>query len=868
MRKKIWTQQRSKGLSRALQIFLGLLIVVHTHTSAETLQFQTVDQGLFGPDSTVIEKTFLPLTLASDATAYDDSVSPPVPTATKVGEIYHDIPTTVPLSVLQGAWNQALQTCTGYRYSQSFSVGWPGQCTISSPYTVSPTTSECISGNVNRTKSVTCCTTPLDQASNGCNTNPFTGKKLQKTVTVTVNRSFGGIGPEPTQASPQPFSVGAEVSYLASYDVGLELAMRLDSGTVDVDYQTDANLTVSQAAAKTGDVVTLSATHTPNANALKMVSRYPSISFAYQYFIDAQAYISAEYAHMSPTGTQIHTTQTVFDYSTANLPDADSQGRLVGELVSIELSLGDKAKMSIFNDNPAVLDELADFPNGLEFEIPISFTKAITYPYNSCENTAGGEVCPSVIPQITTDLIEISVSIPLMNTPADVGEFDAGYVDFENSAPLLPLIDELIDHSTEFEGASAGDLVSTTPVGFRKLLDGGFVGNLALEDAKLSTDFARLDLDLDGILSALTPPPVVAPLPPKNPLGGNFSFGSAPDPDQPTAVKPALTIEYNFLDIDFANWFSLDQSLIFSPQMMVLLEFSPAVRIKLAGETEFSAEPMASVEMTVEAFQNSELEFLQPDGGVQITPVYSLRNNRFRNLTGVKWTSGLQQSLGQLKVEGVIPAILGGALGLPPLNVSLLQTTLASPPVHLGNLFDTDHTLGGFVDVPGQAITVQDANIDSDEDGMPDWYEQQEGLNTNADDSAADLDGDGLTNLEEFELGLLASNPDTDGDQIPDGWEIFNDFDAEDAGDASLDLDQDQLNNLEEYLSGTNPNIFDDTSRVDASSITFSHIVIAERSLPESRAEAPLQVRKFDINENGAVDRGDIVRLRQWWAQK
>jgi hypothetical protein len=60
---------------------------------------------------------------------------------------------------------------------------------------------------------------------------------------------------------------------------------------------------------------------------------------------------------------------------------------------------------------------------------------------------------------------------------------------------------------------------------------------------------------------------------------------------------------------------------------------------------------------------------------------------------------------------------------------------------------------------------------DSDGDGMPDIYEQANGLNPNANDSAQDLDQDGLTNITEYNLGTQANNPDTDADGYKDGVE-------------------------------------------------------------------------------------------------
>jgi hypothetical protein len=62
---------------------------------------------------------------------------------------------------------------------------------------------------------------------------------------------------------------------------------------------------------------------------------------------------------------------------------------------------------------------------------------------------------------------------------------------------------------------------------------------------------------------------------------------------------------------------------------------------------------------------------------------------------------------------------------------------------------------------------------DTDTDGLPDYYEDQNNLDrNNPKDAAGDLDGDGATNLQEFQIGTLANNPDTDGDGASDGAEI------------------------------------------------------------------------------------------------
>lgn len=60
---------------------------------------------------------------------------------------------------------------------------------------------------------------------------------------------------------------------------------------------------------------------------------------------------------------------------------------------------------------------------------------------------------------------------------------------------------------------------------------------------------------------------------------------------------------------------------------------------------------------------------------------------------------------------------------------------------------------------------------DSDGDGIPNIYEQANGLNPSTNDSALDLDGDGLNNLDEYKIGTAANKPDTDADGLKDGAE-------------------------------------------------------------------------------------------------
>ena len=151
------------------------------------------------------------------------------------------------------------------------------------------------------------------------------------------------------------------------------------------------------------------------------------------------------------------------------------------------------------------------------------------------------------------------------------------------------------------------------------------------------------------------------------------------------------------------------------------------------------------------------------------------------------------------------------------------------------------------------------SEIDSDSDGMPDFWELLYGLNPNdPSDRDLDLDNDGLTNFDEYlqhsdptipdfgdsdndgvtddsdecpgtppgettnSAGCSPSQLDSDQDGIDDAWELRYGLDPNDPLDANLDLDKDKLTNYEEYTYNTNPNKkdtdgdgFDDKLEID-----------------------------------------------------
>ena len=103
----------------------------------------------------------------------------------------------------------------------------------------------------------------------------------------------------------------------------------------------------------------------------------------------------------------------------------------------------------------------------------------------------------------------------------------------------------------------------------------------------------------------------------------------------------------------------------------------------------------------------------------------------------------------------------------------------------------------------------RDAFDDWDNDGLVNWREIIHSLDLNN----PDTDGGGLSDGKEIAIQSDPENnkdddeaeKDTDKDGLPDLWETAYGLDPDNADDAKLDLDKDGLNNLEEFKNGTSP---------------------------------------------------------------
>ncbi|MES2709520.1 MAG: hypothetical protein V4726_23185 [Verrucomicrobiota bacterium] len=145
--------------------------------------------------------------------------------------------------------------------------------------------------------------------------------------------------------------------------------------------------------------------------------------------------------------------------------------------------------------------------------------------------------------------------------------------------------------------------------------------------------------------------------------------------------------------------------------------------------------------------------------------------------------------------------------------------------------------------IGGVQIVQKASVLDADNDGMPDLYEDANGLNKNdSADAAQDADKDSLSNRREYQLGTNPQVEDTDEDGLPDGVETNDgrwvnatktgtdplkrdtdgdgladgdeNFDLPDGSDPNVvDSDNDGFSDPVELAKGTNPKLASSSPR-------------------------------------------------------
>ena len=135
---------------------------------------------------------------------------------------------------------------------------------------------------------------------------------------------------------------------------------------------------------------------------------------------------------------------------------------------------------------------------------------------------------------------------------------------------------------------------------------------------------------------------------------------------------------------------------------------------------------------------------------------------------------------------------------------------------------------------------------DSDGDGLPDDYEQANGLDGNDPvDAFEDVDGDGLSALDEYLAGTDVNNPDTDGDDIADGEETVPGIDGFVTNPLLADSDNDGINDGLEVAVGTDPTDINSVNlgaSIASLSVDPASVVITFNSIQGQDASAQLTV--------------------------
>jgi hypothetical protein len=684
------------------------------------------------------------------------------------GTIYH-LDQPIPVETAQAIWQAAIEICTTrLTRTQIVSIEIPviGTVSRSCRGTATPTQAQCINGGtINPLLSATCCIY-------GGNYPNCTDGLGPDTLTVSTNLlSFNvgpGIGPRPTTGTTRPYDIGIVASVRSDVEVGIEGELTLDGGSVDVTYPTTVRLTTSADSVVPGDVFAVWGTHVPAAPSL--VTEYPNISLALSTYSRIDAGADVQYAGIDfATGNQVRGTQMIDAFSTADDPQADEMGRVINQIIEVKAGVGAGLQVSVNTDVSIGGIEATQLDPIGPFILPLAFPFDITIPPKPAPFC---EVVPrpdcSFNPPVSTDVVELLFRTPFLNTPA-FPDFDGGN-DFTGVAgddePIGQARNQLL---------ADGAVRNTTITGKRDALEssleavGGDLSKLSISDGIVDTDLLRIGVDIDGSLAGFGLPPggATLELPPQLPAGF---------PIAKLAGKRLLEVEANLIDLDAVDFLYFDQEIIFRPNLIVELVFDKPVAVRAADMVAFE-EVVANalgeyvVELPLEADRLGAVEVIQPEGGVTVTPRYSVAANELENNLDWLVNSGIQGTVGQITIGGFLAAIVApivsGVSDVEELNFALGQfaPTFDEPlrfPAH------DSFTLAGFGEaIVGTAFSVATritpaprcaGDCDGDDlvtvDEVVTLVNVALGVNPAAACNAGDVDGDRAVTVDEIIRGL------------------------------------------------------------------------------------------------------------------
>ncbi len=176
---------------------------------------------------------------------------------------------------------------------------------------------------------------------------------------------------------------------------------------------------------------------------------------------------------------------------------------------------------------------------------------------------------------------------------------------------------------------------------------------------------------------------------------------------------------------------------------------------------------------------------------------------------------------------------------------------------------DGDNDTYALYDLGTYEYVYDPSTVDTDGDGMPDNWENSNGLDPLVDDSSDDEEPDGLSNLQEYTLGTDPQDSDSDNDGMPDGWEVDNSLNPL-SDDADDDADGDLLLNLQEYSLLTNSLWSAVWTNVSGSASNFSFGMPGSTDPQNTDSDNDGLSDFYEITTNAAITNLYITNPNDW----
>ena len=544
------------------------------------------------------------------------------------------------------------------------------------------------------------------------------------------------------------FQAGIQADYDFALRWGVSGGVKLDAGSVNIDYQPDVEFEYRQDLAYQGEgeMFVLGTVQKPTTSSLRMSTTVPGIEVFLDTHIDARASLIADIAFpgISELGAfkQERYQLDLVNINTNGEVKPNPDFPLLSAQLNFDAMSLDVLGLNIFSSRPGVYN----------FQKTVSLIGASDVPKNPADPNA---IVPPV--ELSYVLAEFTLSLPDTSTPVDDSCLSSVQCLLEvNGVFVNPPTGYFGDHASQSvigSGAADTSIHNMLKSGTRTGLAQGLVNNSGL---KIS-DALKVEIDIDGLTSLVTGVPLGLNWAVKLNLSGQESGASG---TETAATRNPLIIDFfnitgNLIDLDAAAFLGIDASFTFKPNLLVVYDFGRSLQVQLEGGV---LTPMTTVELPL----GQQLRFIHPGGRLNIGTRYTLKNNEFINDSDLMLTPVIEGEIlsGQWNFIGK-PQDFPDQFAAYSASLDILKAPVKVLDL---NLFDNSDraifSLSGFSDVVGPTLFIQGTALtDSDSDGMPDAYEILYGLDPfNPADAAltADLDKDGISNIDEY---LAGSNP-------------------------------------------------------------------------------------------------------------